>query len=180
VQDTSKIGLDLSWYSHIPVLSAYVARTSGPILEMGSGHGSTPLIHAMCPNREILTADSDSEWLEKFRILESENHKLQLVSDWNEFYKEHEDKLWSVAFVDHSPGEERRYSVEWLSDRAIYIIAHDTEQAPAAAYNYEPAFAKFKYRHDWTMYRPWTTVVSMVRDTSPTSWFNPDLDVWPK
>lgn len=162
--------LHLSIISHVPILAACLARTNGHVLEMGVGYGSTPLIHTMCFNRQIVSADTELKWLELFKPLANsvgrkESHEFHLVTDWNKFLSERKYQYYDVAFVDHDGGS-RVDSVDTLRNRAKWIVLHDTDPAQLSAYGYEPIISTFKYRFDWTHFKPWTTVLSMTDEFS--------------
>lgn len=104
--------------SHMASLVTMVMNTDGPVLEMGSGDFSTPLLHAVCSRskRFLLTTDTDKKWLNYFIDLETEWHAFQYIpvyeDDWSRNPKPQQwdqvgtDRHWSVVFVDHRPGKE--------------------------------------------------------------------------
>lgn len=142
--------------SHLPALVGCVVATAGPVLELGSGHFSTPVLHAACEGRRLVTADSDPEWMDRFRYLEHDLHEFVLVDDWSSFATL--DEPWDVALVDNAPGHTRRTAIERLRTRTRYIVVHDTQAADH--YGYEPLLSTFEHRVDHRHSRPFTTVVS--------------------
>src|SRR5678816_1277742 len=74
--------------SHQRCLIAAMMRTTGPVLELGVGWYSTPLLHEICKvqKRKLLTFDNNSDWLVQFLPLRSEYHYLNLVQWWGDFY----------------------------------------------------------------------------------------------
>lgn len=167
-----------AYATHLPLLAACVHRTRGPVLELGSGDYSTPLLHALCSRsieseapRTVVTLDSDAVWLARYDDLRTPWHAIELVTDWAardfrvvERARACADRIWSVAFVDHSPGEQRVASIERLRNLAQWIVVHDTE---AACYGYEPLLSSFKYRYDDRRQSTWTTVLSMTEEFAP-------------
>jgi hypothetical protein len=141
--------------THMPLLLACVAATSGPVLELGCGDYSTPTLHLLCKNRMLVSADSDGNWCQRFIDLSSENHRVFLVGDWACFSLI--DQKWDVAFVDHGPVERRKHDIERLMKQARFVVVHDTEDT---RYQYESALSRFKHRFDYKRLTPWTTVVS--------------------
>lgn len=126
--------------THLTPLIGMVGATSGPVLELGSGDYSTPILHSLCAKKRLLiTADQNGEWLSKFLDLESDLHKLYVVKDWEKFGIV--DRKWDVAFVDHSPGERRVFEIERLRRKARFVLVHDSE---GITYGFEPYFAKYK------------------------------------
>lgn len=105
-----------------------VLQTNGPVLEMGCGWGSTPLLHMLCaPGRRLLTVETTPAWLDRFKDLGGGYHELLLVPAYegnHEFYEE----PWSIAFVDQDPESHRWASVRRLRGHADYILFHDIEQ----------------------------------------------------
>lgn len=143
--------------THLPVLVAAVARTSGSVLELGCGEWSTRVLHEMCAarGRRLVSAESDAGWAARFAHLGTSDHQIVVVPDWGACAEI--DLAWDVAFVDHAPFDRRRVDVERLREKCTYVVVHDTEEP---CYEYEGAFAKFRYRRDFRQLTPWTTVLS--------------------
>lgn len=144
--------------THKEVLKEAVQHTTGPVLELGAGRSSTPLLHEVCSGRLLVTVDRDVEWLMQFSELATDMHKFEHNLDpaktkWL-------DDEWSVVFVDHAPGETRGKAVERAREHAEYILVHDSEDL---GYGIEDLLQTFKYRKDFRRVRPWTTVVSEMR-----------------
>lgn len=147
--------------THFPVLAAAAARTQGPILEMGAGEFSTPMLHLIClpSRRRLVTVESDAAWLAQYKDLETPWHSFHHVKEGEEDAFSLIDQIyWDVAFVDHRPGERRVDEIARLRDKALFIVVHDSE---AECYHYEPVFETFPHRVDWKRFGTWTTVVSM-------------------
>ena len=171
----NEVAQDLGVGSHVAVLSAAIARTTGPILECGLGHWSTPLIHLMANGeRHIISLETDVKWLEKFLHLErawhqfrtiyGENQKEQIQA-WIEYAQALEDCVFAngVVFLDQSPGEARVPMAMALKGKALYIICHDTcADIPPGGGNYGWAQLDgvFKYAVTYADLRPTTTVYS--------------------
>lgn len=65
------------WQSFMPALFACIVATRGPVLEIGVGHVSTPVLHAFCitQDRLLISVEDDVEWSGKFRRqLENNRH----------------------------------------------------------------------------------------------------------
>lgn len=150
--------LGAGWGTHLPVLAAIVAvARPGPVLELGAGHYSTPLLHAMCraSGTRLVTIDSDPRWLKKFRSLATLGHHMCSRSAYA-----FADEDWSVALVDNAMGE-RSGDIIALAERAQFVVVHDSNFPEL--YGYEEAFAKFKYRADYRRMHPHTAVLSNFR-----------------
>jgi hypothetical protein len=174
--------------SHQRVLLGSILRTSGPILELGVGWYSTPLLHEIATTlrRPVLTVDNNKDWFTQFEGLENAYHQFKLVGWWGELwpwlprYLNEVDPLlgkvregvsnndFAVALIDQNQPCEREYSIRQLLGKVQVFVMHDTEEGPAYGYNRMlPAFA-----HQWTdkCQRAWTTVASNVYDVS--GWFD--------
>lgn len=165
--------MGLSCYgTHMAPLLTAVMNTKGPVLEMGCGDFSTPLLHAICKsqNRYLLSTDTSKEWLSLFLDLNSNNHEFIYVpvyEDDLELNPKHDkwDKIgnqeWGVVFIDHRPASRRKVDVARFASSAQIIVAHDTE---FHGYEYESIFGTFKYRYDYKRYDRYTTLVSNFID----------------
>lgn len=156
--------MDESYFSHMPVLSAAVLKTAGPVLELGAGLGSTLLLHGLCGtmNRELVTIDSDEEWLRKFMNFGRSWHQLRLVDHFINLPEYSQN--WGLVFIDHGIALERGESLSALRD-APMIVCHDT--CHYFLYGYEPLLTAFKYRWNYKPHglggtNPMTTVVSQT------------------
>lgn len=156
---------DIGGYgTHFIMLATCLYRTKGmgPVLELGAGWSSTLMLHNLCHgDRFLLTAESDLGWLKTFEPLVSPYHKLEHVPSWKD-WDEVEKHQWSVALVDCAPGEERLDLIRRLKPRCRFIVCHDSETDYGAGgnYQYDLIFPSFKYRTDYRIVRPYTTVVS--------------------
>jgi hypothetical protein len=149
--------------THAPLLALALSRTVGPVLELGTGYGSTPLIHALTRGRFVLSLDSDKAWLEKFHRLAVPRHQFRHVSDWPSCRMiEDEVDRWSVALVDCAPGEARTPLIARLADRCDIVVAHDSEKdyASGADYKYEKVTGLFKFVSEYRFLRPYTLALS--------------------
>jgi hypothetical protein len=148
-----------------PLLALAVAQTDGPILELGCGHYSTPLLHALSGGRRrIVTLDHDAGWLEQFAALRTAWHELRVVADWPRALAELPPIAWSVCLVDQGPPESRGPSIAALRDRVRVFVCHDTTPDEwIAAHGYE-VLAGFAFRRDDRSRMPGTTIVSDAID----------------
>lgn len=144
--------------THLPMLMTVVSHTKGPILEMGCGDYSSFILHEICrvDRRRLVSTEEKLDWFKKFEHLRTDWHEFYLIKDWASFALL-DEAAWDVVFVDHAPGERRKFDIDRLRKNAQYLVVHDTEEA---GYQYEPVLQSFKYRFDYTAIRPWTSVVS--------------------
>lgn len=118
--------------THQPVLHELLKRTAGPVLELGCGAGSTPLIHQFAPGRKIVTVDNDPTWLIPLKNqYENQDHQFLLVADWKEALQDPRlQGPWDVVFVDQNPWEARHESLLKFKDTAQFLLLHDSDYFP--------------------------------------------------
>lgn len=140
------------------MLVNFVNVTDGKILELGMGDYSTPIVHYMCTKnkREIYSYESKPDWFAQFKEFNTDWHRILLVDDWDKVPIEN-NGIWSVAFVDHAPGERRIVDIARLREHCHFVIVHDSQEP---GYKYEPYFKSYKYRYDYKRYDTETTVIS--------------------
>lgn len=152
--------------THMVPLAVAVARTigEGPVLELGMGDHSTPLLHLLCADRLLVSADSSEAWAGRYKGFRSGTHEIHAVPDWRAFHVI-EQHQWAVALVDSTPSHERPALVARLAARATYIVVHDTDPdiESSAVFGLQEVLDGFKYRSDYRVFRPFTTVASNVR-----------------
>lgn len=123
-----------AFFTYQPVLYAAVMNSTGPILELGCGEGSTPLLHQLCKEqgRELITIDNNRKWYDKYRHEYSEKwHRFIFADNWLGVLTDDQlDLEWGVVFVDQSPLEARLMSMKLFSDSAKYIVLHDCDYFP--------------------------------------------------
>ncbi len=147
-------------------LIAAVMYSDGPILELGCGDSSTPLLHAICSvnQRTLVSADANEKWLRLFLDLETpwhtfvhvpvfENPKEPQVNRWGQVGN---DTHWSIVFIDHEPGNRRAEEIERLRSHTDIFVVHDTNQYK----NCDSLLATFKYSFIYKRYRYQTTIAS--------------------
>lgn len=156
--DTLFYGLNVDPYgSHIPILSWAVVNSNGPIVELGCGNYSTPLLHAIAQNRPIYSFETNDSWLSQFRDLKTNNHQF-FNNNGLEFIK---NNKFGVAFID-GDANTRRKAIELLKDNANLIVVHDTNAEEI--YNFREIFKQFKYvEYHFRMF-PWTTILSNIKE----------------
>lgn len=147
--------------THLPLLVACVAHTQGPVVEFGSGLYSTPVLHALCQTRELLSVETDPVWFQLTGHFSRGTHSVILVPD---FAQAPVDRPWDVALIDQCPPVRRKIDIARLARLARLLVVHDTQNR---CYEYEPVLTQFKYRVEWQCYTPWTSVVSNVE---PLDW----------
>ena len=162
--DGVKMGLRKEYTTHIPMLIKTVQMTDGPVLELGAGLFSTPLLHWLCLGRDLFTYETNPDYYNFAKKFRTNNHRTRLVDDWDKI--DIDNTHWSVVFVDHGPVGRRVIDLIRLKDKADYIVIHDTEPGREHRHEYNKAWPLFKYRYDWTKCIAHTTVVSNFKDLS--------------
>lgn len=150
--------------SHIPVLIKVLSISEGPILELGTGLNSTPVLHWLCneTKRKIDSYESIPMFHRAAWNYHNDYHTIHLVEDWDKDLKI--DKHWGVVFIDHAPGIRRNVEMGRLAQNADYVIVHDTEPKSDWHYKYSNHFGDYKYRFDYTKAYPHTSVFSNFKD----------------
>lgn len=145
-----------SYATHLGALIACINKTSGDVLELGTGIFSTPYLHYACTigKRNLLSLDGDKAWIRNYAesdfahyLYRNEYHKLEYVPDWD---KAPIEKEWDVVLVDQTPDEARKESVKKLANLAKYIIIHDSNERHEKNYHYSEIYPLFKYRRTWS------------------------------
>lgn len=156
--------------SHQRCLLAAALRTEGPILELGVGWYSTPLLHeiATVQKRKLYTFDNQPYWLPSFKPLQCEHHDIICVGWWPEMYDIIAGERFGLIFVDQGQPIEREYSVRHLLEveegkNAVYVM-HDTEELHA--YGYERTLPLFRYKVRDECQTAWTTIASNAIDVT--------------
>lgn len=166
--------LDNHYGSHaIVLLAALYVTKSGPILELGMGTSSSPLLHRLAfeQNRFLLSADSDLRWINYFNSFTINNtlHELKHVDVKTEMGIEwatsnlEDYKNWTIVFIDHRPGARRQFDLLSYSHRSDIVILHDTEQSSLYQYNLGLSFYRYKYR--FTKLKTYTDSLSSKNKT---------------
>lgn len=140
--------------SHLPILSQLVNKTNGPVLELGAGYNSTPLLYWICKaeGRKFVSYENDKGWVDQL------SYPVKYIEDWDK--ADIDDEFWSVVLIDHRPALRRKDDARRLKNNAAFIVMHDSEPEINKFYRYTWIYDEFKYRHDFTKVKPNTTVLS--------------------
>lgn len=154
--------------THRPMLCEAVMRTTGPMLELGMGDGSTRALHAaaeLC-GRTMHSYDHDSVWTDRYRDLRSDRHAIVHVASYDECPIE--AAVWGVALVDHAPAERRAVDIRRLAQHARVLVVHDSEDL---AYGYDRILDLFKHQGEDRERSPRTLLLSNHVDVG--RWLRP-------
>jgi predicted O-methyltransferase YrrM len=149
--------------SHLPVLMKLVSMTDGSILELGTGFNSTPFLHWMCngTRRKLVSYESNPSFWELAKNYQKDFHEVNFIDDWD---KIDTSDHWSIIFIDHAPGTRRNVEMARLANSGDYVVVHDTEAKSDWHYNYSKSFPLYKYRFDYKLAYPETSVLSNFID----------------
>jgi len=154
--------------SHLPILIKLVTMTDGPVLELGTGFFSTPVLHWLCAEkkRKLVSYDSQVPFFEVANKYLTDWHEVYLIDDWSKIdISQH----WSVVLVDHAPAEQRKLEMARVANNADYVVAHDSEPRHDRSYAYSEIAPLYKYRFDYDKLYPHTAVFSNFKDLSNLS-----------
>ena len=171
--------------THQEALCYAVASTTGPIVELGGGYYSTPLLHGLCEptQRELWTIEGWEPWYENLNCWEAPWHHV-IFDDEHRIPVEHP----GVVFVDHDSGD--IWLDEWNSmgqrkrlnragatrGQAIskahesetdLVVVHDTQPEHAIFYpGMQEAIDEWRFTRTYKLPSPgaWTTICSDIRD----------------
>ncbi len=142
--------------SHFAVLAATVARTSGPVAEVGCGCFSTPLLEALIhPPRRWTTFETDPRWFNLVDHPFLPNHDSRIIG------KRQVPDLrdYEVAFIDGEIPEFRADIA--LGCGARILVCHDAEPHWDHIQQYRKRLLPaFKYHAFYSRLDPWTLIVS--------------------
>jgi hypothetical protein len=166
--------LDHGYGSHAIVLLAVLYATqSGPILELGMGSTSSPLLHnlAIDQKRLLVSADSDIRWINYFNYFTLNNtlHKLKHIEVKTEMGIEwassalHVMQDWSVVFIDHRPGGRRQFDLTLYAKYSHIVVLHDTEKSDL--YKYGRGLSVYPYKYRFKKLKTYTDVLSEKNET---------------
>lgn len=136
-----------NWNSYLPLLWLALENTSGDVVELGVGDGSTKKLHDYCKeNGRILHSyESDEGWFRKFERFRTQRHAVEYVGhNWEVFIERHREPF-GVLFSDEAPGHMRKYNISMCSTLAKVVVVHDAEPGNDHGYRFSWVRPLFKY-----------------------------------
>lgn len=121
------------YFTHQPVLVKGLKQSVGPVLELGSGEGSTDLIHNYCSkhNRKVTTVENNISWMDRYKDrLKEEWHQFIYTNNWEETINQLTEHLWGLVFIDQDCWKARAYSFKKLIKCCDFIVIHDCDYFP--------------------------------------------------
>lgn len=121
--------------THQRSLIVAINNTAGPVIELGAGWYSTPILHEMCKatGRHLTTIDDSDAWVSQFEWMASDIHKIEHVDLWEN--AKFDMPRYGLAFIDHAPAHRRREEILRLFDICDVFVAHDWEDQESYCYN---------------------------------------------
>ena len=126
------------YYTHQPYFIEILKQTSGNILELGCGEGSTHMIKEQIrgTGRKLVSLESNLQWLNKYTHLADDFHALHHVNAdnndtiatgnvWVDFIREKQLNDFEIVFVDSIPWSSIKTCFDYFLDKAKIIIFHD-------------------------------------------------------
>lgn len=151
-------GVNNNDLDHRILLWEAMQLTTGKVVEFGSGHGSTPYLRKHCADqdREFQSYDHNKDWANATGATLVEN------AEWDKLNLTNID----VLFIDHAPGEDRKYRIEQYRNEAKILVIHDTEPPADHGYQTRQHYPSFKYWVEVRTNGAWATMVSNYIDLS--------------
>lgn len=146
--------LDQRFMTHLPALFAALLNSEGPVLEIGAGFGSTPMLRDFCraTKRPFTSLEPNPHWA------------LAMDSDCvNEFEDYAKVQTYGVVFVDHAPEQDRIRVANLFRDRARFVLIHDWSSADTYGASSDPlvSFPDWKAAEIDARFFPSTLTLSM-------------------
>jgi hypothetical protein len=153
------------WGSFIPALMACAAFVEDPILEIGVGHFSTPLLHAFCVStgRKLISVEQDADWAAKFEPFLSGNGHCFYVGKYDDLLPKIALRELSVlAFIDnsHPAGESRVNHFKALLPVSSFVVVHD--YLAENVRDIDPLLKETLHAFVFDAYAPPTLIASMT------------------
>ena len=151
------------WATHMPILAKIIQISNGPVLELGIGIFSTPLLHAMCDaEKRLLDSYEDNhKWVDGHKMFISNLHKITLISNWDNVPIE--KRHWGVVFIDHFEPR-RAVDAKRAAQYADYVVLHDSNARYNIQYHFDTVYPLYKYRYIFDHIHPHTTVLSNFKN----------------
>ena len=130
-----------------------LVSSKGPILELGCGNYSTPVIAsiALAQGRKYVVQASNAEWAAKF----AEDVEIQIV-DWDEWEPKGE---WGMVFLDSEESVKNRIKrLPALAQCAEVVVMHDANIAMQNP-EWKDMVRDYGQVTVYTKHVPWTVVL---------------------
>lgn len=134
---------EVAWTSWLPALGYALGASTGPVLEIGVGHFSTPFLHEYChaAGRALYSLETDRDWYLNFArydwMKSDRKHYVfhcpadlgsaRGVKGFSSLMESRDDPVrFGAALIDSSPGGEARLA-PFLAfiDHSDFVVVHD-------------------------------------------------------
>ena len=161
----TKMYVSFNYSTHLPCLIKALSKTTGDVLELGTGVFSTPYLRYQCmlSNRKLVSYENFKLWYD-FMLkywTSNENHEINFVEKYSDAPI---DREWDVVLIDQTPDSSRVEEVKRLANLAKYIIIHDSNGRNNKVYHYDTIYPLFKYRTIWDKDGNHATILSNFID----------------
>jgi hypothetical protein len=141
--------------THLAALVDTAMNSKGPILELGCGHYSTPVLASICAaqERRLLVQASNEEWAAQF-INEVD---LELV-DWSNWTPP--EGRWGMVFLDSEEAvRDRIKRLPVLATIADVVVMHDANIAMKNP-DWKEMISGYRSVSVYHRHVPWTAVLT--------------------
>lgn len=149
---------EVAWTSWLPALGYALARSGGPVLEVGIGHFSTPFLHEYCnaDGRLLISVEAHEQWRASFN--------RTYANGFHQFTHSVPKDIspWGAAFIDSSPGGAARAELfSLLLPISEFVVVHDYHRENEQAIS--PLLVGVNHRV-FNAYEPPTLLASTARN----------------
>ena len=161
----TNMNVSLAYGTHLPCLIKALSKTTGDILELGTGIFSTPYLRYQCmlSNRLLVSYENYKNWYDfllKY-YTPNENHQINFIEKYADAPI---DRKWDVVLIDQTPDSSRTEEIRRLANFAKYIVVHDTNKDQDKIYHFSEVYPLFKYKTIWDKDGREATVLSNFVD----------------
>lgn len=124
VEQTKRIVKFTGYHSHLPGLVGAFTRTEGPVLEIGAGVFSTPVLHDLCAaaGRQLVTYEQEGPWADALqKRMSDKTHEWRIVRSYDDMNLV---GPWGLALIDRPGTIERLDDARELSLHAGVVVIH--------------------------------------------------------
>lgn len=142
--------------THLPYLLLAVLKFGGPVLEVGCGMFSTPMLRTLLQNDVGITSlEKDPFWV---KVMHDRGIEVKHEPNMEKGVNRLREHPWKIVFVDCHQ-EDRIPAIEAFLNHGCVIVVHDTE----ASY-FGPFLPTVKYVRTFNELCPHTSWLSNVTD----------------
>ena len=148
---------DYRYGSNLIPLTVAALLSEGPLLELGMGKFSTPLLHMIGVDheREVVSLETDLQWMLKFAAYNlTQFHKIYHFANIGLMSKFGLNQAWGMVLVDHIHAGLRPLDIIQFANLSQIVVAHDSEKREEGVYQYEKhnVSSYFKYKCKYSIY----------------------------